>query len=370
MKNDKFAADIKEKLSHHECDVPDGMWEKIEVGLPTPVILRSRRYRYYAVAAVLAAVVGVTLFFNYLHTDMPATEELPVVLAEVPESTPVITPIVSMIAEPVIAKAEHPIVETIPTEVSHPVTQPKVEPIVAEPVKPKEMPLAAIENMPESLPEIEPLFDELAMNHIMSIASKEVMPRNYLSVKAQATRAATVPSPYATRSGDNEIVYRHNMPLSVTASFEKRFGRWGVGTGITYTYMSADYEISDNQRKGTQYLHYLGIPLYVSFQVARIKRFSFYASAGGEVDFNISGIQRESTESAAYPEIKEVSVRDEKPQFSVQAHIGAAFELLSHLDLYIEPTLGYYFPNKSTTHSIWHDRLWNVSLSLGLRTGF
>ena len=213
-------------------------------------------------------------------------------------------------------------------------------------------------------------YDHTAYAAVMSSAGKSLLPRNWLSVKANAMRSDVSPVQYIMRAGAQEIVYRHKMPLSVTASFEKRFGRWGVGTGVAYTFMTSNYEMADNQRRGTQTLHYLGVPLYVSFHIAQVKRFSFYASAGGEVDFNIAGVQKESSESQAFHTMKEKKVRDKKPQLSVQARVGAAFELMRHLDLYIEPTLGYYFHHESPIHSVWGDRPWNVSLSLGVRTGF
>jgi hypothetical protein len=50
--------------------------------------------------------------------------------------------------------------------------------------------------------------------------------------------------------------------------------------------------------------------------------------------------------------------------------VGAAFSILPNLALYVEPTLAYYFNNGSTIHSLWQDSPLNLSISLGLRTGF
>ena len=373
MKDDRLINRMKDILSGHEHDVPDDVWKKIEAGLPaTPAGLRLRFRKYYAVAAMLAAVVALTLFLTHQQQDvLPPTTQSPVTIVE--KSAPVglldiHAAIPQSVDEPLaVVSPEQQIVKSSEQKTDVLSQSFDVESISVDDA---EMLVATTETPVLKISEKEPVFDEQAMAAI-SRAMTNKIPRNWFSVKANAmTAGTTTPVQYITRAGATHMTYRHNMPLALTASFEKRFGRWGIGSGLTYTFMSADYEMPENARKGTQSLHYLGIPVYVSFQVAQVKRFSFYASAGGEVDFNISGTQRESSDSQAYPLLKEESVRDKKPQFSVQAHIGAAFELFKRLDLYVEPTLGYYIPNNSATHSIWHDRPWNVSLSLGLRKGF
>ncbi len=380
MNDDKLDNIFRNKLLGHECDVPDSVWNNIENRLPAPLSLHSR-FRIYAVAAVVAAVVmGASIFvFQVDWRDdraLPPTQRYPVAALEkaIPDTHPESPASFASAAEKSLlaaAPARQLVAEVVAPDDVKPVgceQHAEAKPLA---VDEEELMVAASEAPAMKIDESEPLFDELAMEAISQAIVKNRVPRNWFSVKANAmTAATTTPVQYVTRAGAARMTCRHNMPLAVTASFEKRFGRWGVGSGLTYTYQSADYEMSDNARKGSQTLHYLGIPLYVSFQVAQVKRFSFYASAGGEVDFNIAGIRHESSDSQAYPELKQESIRDKAPQFSVQAHIGAAFELFKQFDLYLEPTLGYYIPNHSTVNSIWQDRSWNVSLSLGLRKGF
>jgi hypothetical protein len=160
------------------------------------------------------------------------------------------------------------------------------------------------------------------------------------------------------------------MPFSMRALFEKRFGRWGVGVGLSYTYMVADYEITHNIRQGQQELHYLGIPLYASFEFARVAKFAFYTSLGGQMDINTAGIQREEPESGAYNYFDKLEFREEALQFSAQLRVGAAFEVTKHLDIFIEPVLGYYFDNNSKVHSIWNDSPLSTSIAFGVRTWF
>ena len=85
---------------------------------------------------------------------------------------------------------------------------------------------------------------------------------------------------------------------------------------MVYTYLYSKY--SSTNGNGSQELHYLGIPLNAVYRFARIKRLSFYAAAGGQV----------------------------------------------------EPYMAYYFENKSEIHNIWKDKPFNFGLTFGIRTGF
>lgn len=384
MKEDKIAACFKKKLSGHECDVPEMLWDKVEAELPPVRGFKTRRYRYIclAAAAVAILIVGVSSFWLIWRAPSPLQDTAAIAVVtekyetevspeqrNVPEAGSRVSVQPGVTASRVYAEAVQSATEISRNEVKEPAR------VVDQPVCSTTHAVSVVDKpVKVVLPEMETddvsQYDPQALAVIMHSAGKPALPSHWLSVKANAMRADVAPVQYVMRAGAQEIIYHHKMPLSVTASFEKRFGRWGVGTGVSYTFMTSDYEMADNERLGTQTLHYLGIPLYVSFNIAKVKRFSFYASAGGEADFNIAGRQKESIESLAYETIKEKKVCDKKPQLSVQARVGAAFELMSHLDLYIEPTLGYYFHHESSVHSIWNDRPWNVSLSLGLRTGF
>ena len=49
-------------------------------------------------------------------------------------------------------------------------------------------------------------------------------------------------------------------------------------SGIIYTYLYSKYHSTNGN--GSQELHYLGIPIDIIYRFARVKRASFYASAG------------------------------------------------------------------------------------------
>ena len=66
--------------------------------------------------------------------------------------------------------------------------------------------------------------------------------------------------------------------------------RWSLETGLQYTLLRSEFttgeafRIQDNQK-----LHYIGIPLRLSYRFWHYKRFSSYATAGMQVDIPIKG---------------------------------------------------------------------------------
>lgn len=163
--------------------------------------------------------------------------------------------------------------------------------------------------------------------------------------------------------------FDHKMPISAGITVAKTLPRhWELESGLVYTYLYSKY--SSTNGNGSQELHYLGIPLNVIYRFARIKRLSFYASAGGQVDFYLAGRQKDEgydkgISGSGYKELKHENV-----QFSVQANVGAAFTLYKQTELYLEPYMAYYFENNSSIHNIWKDKPLNFGLTLGVRTGF
>lgn len=123
-------------------------------------------------------------------------------------------------------------------------------------------------------------------------------------------------------------------------------------------------------RLGKQELHYVGIPLYASFEFARLGDFSFYGALGGQMDINTAGILFENPSSYAYKCIEERHFRDKTLQFSAQARVGAAYEIVEHFDIFVEPVLGYYFDTPSHVHSLWSDSPLTVNVALGVRAWF
>lgn len=390
MDDKKTIKPIQDKLSQHRVAVPDSLWKRVEEALPTPIVWYRRKGFYGAVAAIAAIVIATCWFYtaendftqhepaqhicandtelgDSLHIESNHTTNEPTVVNKIIEtySASLLTiteeqPIVSVPAEtiePEILIANND--DTQPADnnkdtVSTNITTPDID---------TDKPLIAHCNDNESY------YDNTAIESIGKNCKKKQQ-SSFLSFDATTSGQRTVVTPFSSRCDNAQVTFAHKMPFSMRALFEKRWGRWGVGLGLSYTYMVADYEVSNNIRQGQQELHYIGIPLYASFEFARVGKFAFYTSLGGQMDINTAGILREEPESGAYNRFDKLEFREEALQFSAQLRVGAAFEITQHLDIFLEPVLGYYFANESKVHSIWHDTPLSASIALGVRTWF
>ena len=155
--------------------------------------------------------------------------------------------------------------------------------------------------------------------------------------------------------------YDHNQPLSFGLSYRKPLTtNLSLESGLIYTYLSSNVKDlkSSTPRSYKQKLHYLGVPVKLNWNFYTYNRFSFYASAGGAVEFGISG------------KIDGQSKRPTRPQFSAQGGLGAQIAISKHVGLYFEPGVAYYFNDGSKLETIRKEKPFNFNLSTGLRLTF
>ena len=168
-----------------------------------------------------------------------------------------------------------------------------------------------------------------------------------------------------------EVRVKHRHPVKVGASV--RFdlpGRFGVETGMNYSYHSSDIASGDDSGGyfTEQKLHYVGIPVAVSYDIWHTDFLEVYASAGGAVEFCVSGKSHTETKSGNAVVAKtDADVRDGRPQWSVGASAGVQYNVSDVVGVYVEPGVSYYFDNGSGVSTIYKDKPFNFNLNVGLR---
>lgn len=396
MNDNKFEKLIREKLSGHKVAVPDDLWAKISSQLPAAIVWYKRGY----VRAIAAVVLLLLLVASFVYRDCcmsvaPSLHEVVAVNAEDETDT---VEIDNTVISPVIASLDrvNDKVEDTPIyiattsscsdmEVEHDNREDVIiekEEVLSDLLADSEV----LESFSETSPVVvntdtplvayctrdeEILFEDDVVESIKQKQMSASGHSKFFSFDATTSGMRTVVTPFDYRcGGKGELTFNHKMPLTVRALFEKRFGRWGIGLGASYTYMVSEYAMSNNVRVGTQQLHYVGIPIYASFEFARVNKFSFYTALGAQMDINTAGLHSESPESHIYECKDKIPFRDKKLQFSAQLRVGAAFEVTEHFDIFVEPTLGYYFDSNSFVRSIWSDKPLNCSLGFGVRAWF
>lgn len=155
---------------------------------------------------------------------------------------------------------------------------------------------------------------------------------------------------------------KHHQPISVGMQVGFHLlPKLKLSTGLVYTKVSSDFisGVSDTRTVSTQDLHYIGIPLNLSYSVWEYKGLHTYVTAGGEGAVNI----KNHTETDG--EVKE-SKRD-KMQWSTNASVGIQYDFIPQLGVYVEPGMKYYFDNGSQIENIFKDKKLNFNILFGLR---
>ena len=165
--------------------------------------------------------------------------------------------------------------------------------------------------------------------------------------------------------------YKHRLPVRVGLNVAYRLtDRLSVESGVSYTRLSSDMKdgTKNNYSSSSQKLDYIGVPLNVKYRAFGYRRLSVYASAGLLTEKCVSG--KTTHEYVISGEKKKHETEDvaAKPwQLSVNAALGAQFDVLRNVGVYVEPGVSYYFDDRSTLSTIYKEKPLNFNLNLGVR---
>ena len=171
--------------------------------------------------------------------------------------------------------------------------------------------------------------------------------------------------------------YSHKIPVKVglTARYNIT-GRLGVETGLTYSILSSSVKIGNsetgkNWSTGSQTLHYLGIPLNISFNILNSRYLNIYVTGGGMMEKSISGsIKTDEYVDGKFDRTLTTNISPKGLQWSVNAAAGVQANILPQLGFFVEPGVSHHFKNGSRVRSIYTDKPTDFSLGFGLRYSF
>lgn len=171
--------------------------------------------------------------------------------------------------------------------------------------------------------------------------------------------------------------YSHKIPVKVglTARYNIT-GRLGVETGLTYSILSSSVKIGNsetgkNWSTGSQTLHYLGIPLNISFNILNSRYVNIYVTGGGMMEKSISGsIKTDEYVDGKFDRTLMTNISPKGLQWSVNAAAGIQANILPQLGFFVEPGVSHHFKNGSRVRSIYTDKPTDFSLGFGLRYSF
>ena len=399
---------LREKLYDFEADTLPGDWEAIADRLPAAKTVPFRRtLRYWAAAAVISLLVvtGGVYVVNRDKEPMPVAETIrektDAVETQLAEQTQPVAPVA--VAEPSRNSTDKPVVAQ--TSLSPRLTrgrigtdlinQPLIEPV---PVRSRvkrgnEVPLTQLFVPEES--EIRPVETRALIADAAPVkeAGKAPVRRWGFGMGGGSVTAGTsnslntfalkntalidreliqLNSPYFNEQSPKTNIH-HKTPVTVGMGVSYYLNdRFSLQSGLNYTFLSSEWETNAVYYGETkQKLHFIGIPLSLSYKIAEWKRIQFYAAAGGMTEINVAG-KLTSKIFVGNDEIRHEKrhIRMKEWMWSVNGRVGASYPLLRFLSVYAEAGAGYYFDNGSDIETIRSEKPFNVNLQAGFRLGF
>lgn len=402
---------LKEKLQDYSEPIPASGWEQLEKELVPPVekrILYPYR-KWVATAAAVLLVAAISLSIYFLNT--PTAEEIrrtatPMLAAD-PDILPQTDAPDVQVAKVEPARAIRPIVAQAKKIAERQGTEPSVpveavreiaggketvqqmanekEEIEKEPVVAKEeSPVVRSHkrsgqdklHIPVEKPESKKgrwslgaavgnaggvsltgndlagggIPNEQRLNLVSNAAEGEIIriPDNQMVVFKEGV-------PYLKRM-DEIVDIKHHQPISFGLSVRKGLAKgFSVETGLTYTLLSSDVEMSGGNAMIDQKLHYIGIPVRVNWNFFDKDRFTLYVAAGGMI------------EKCVYGKLGSEKQTVKPVQLSVAGAVGAQFNATKHVGIYVEPGVAYFFDDGSNVQTIRKETPCNFNIQAGIR---
>ena len=396
----------RSKLQDFEADTMPGDWEAIADRLPVKKSVPFRRtLRYWGAAAVISLLVvtGGVYVFNRDREHLPIAEtirkETEAVENRLTERSESVTPAV-VASKPVDRMAKRAVAQVTAVTTSR--SDITVDEVVLSPEEDCDTVVVISSKISEASEAIAVtetatltgthfLFADAAP---VKTEEKKVRAKRWSfgmgggSVSAGTSNSLNAYALKNTLMTDQELLQlnspyfnsqspktniRHKTPVSIGLGVSYSLNdRFSLQSGLNYTFLSSEWETGAIYHGETkQKLHFIGIPLSLSYKIAEWKRIQFYAAAGAMTEINVAG----KLNAKIFVENNEIRhekkhIRMKEWMWSVNARAGASYPLLRFLSVYAEVGAGYYFDNGSDIETIRSEKPFNVNLQAGFRFGF
>ena len=398
---------LKTRLEHHEMTPPKGLWEGIskQMNLAEKPVRKSSfpLLKRWAAAAALLALAG---FFTLYDFKDDATDSSPKSVTEkvearqspAQEQTPEIKPAGeestvpqshSLLAQaiPAIRKAVSPATDSQESPVTPVITEKEEEEIKANPqtAETAQTVTQTARNIPQTISSLPPSYQQKGSKTYSEAdrsprqwsfglhASGGLLADNsHQPINLYPSSQSDPLSPSSQNGYNSSENPQNETPIKASHRLPIRFGlkigfqlseRWALQSGITYTYLYSEFTLVNRQQPAIeQRLHYVGIPLGISYQIWKNSNFRLYASAGATAEKCVKNSQ-ESGDTNINSQFD-----SEKPlQWSVNTALGAEYQPTKQLGIYLEPSLGYYFKDNTPLEHYYKEHPLSPSIEFGLR---
>ena len=377
MKED-WTEQLRRKLEGHEMPPPDGLWESISkqmdktFGLKPLSRLTGTAQRWWAVAAIVLALVGFFTYYNSNDNEQPLQANAvpqqqvseqpanqPSNEQSLPEQPSAHHQTIAIIhhhkQEATLVEEQQPSeVDQQPTEAELHEDQSTEQEQKYDPRTPAVPVIPVTPETPDTYktpsPQKKWSLGINASGGLLAANTSQRMDRVYY--KSAAFHSSEGYYNYAEIASSSysltEYESKHHLPLRFGLSLQYQLNdRLSLLSGISYTYLYSEFSIPLYQSANfDQKLHYLGFPIGLSWHLLTATRFRLYLTGGMMLE----------------------KCLNEKPwQWSVNGAAGAEYAITSQLGVYLEPSLGYYFSDGTQFEHYYKEHPLAPSIEFGLR---
>ena len=382
---ENWTTDMKQKLEGHKMAPPAGLWEGIssEMGLQENPVSKTVTIRlwHWIVAAMLLALVGFFTLYQF-----PQDESFPQVAQTLQEQEPPMMKTESGDNQP-LALADSPQRNhtQFSPKIAEDTTPQDAEELSSQQVAEESSAQQVAEDSSSQQVEAETPQQTSVVTHRQQHSEEQhytahhptkqlsaPKSRNQWSVGLNASggllasvgkssmglsyvydgeyydpgvNSTTQPIPSSTTY---DVEAKHRMPVTLGLSVHYQLNaRLALLTGVNYTYLYSEFSkpLYPNVYR-EQKLHYLGVPVGLSWQFWKTSGFSFYLSGSAMLQ----------------------KCLNEKPwQWSVNASAGAEYAITPLLGIFLQPSLGYYFHDGTSFEHYYKEHPLAPSIEFGLR---
>ena len=162
----------------------------------------------------------------------------------------------------------------------------------------------------------------------------------------------------------------HDKPITFGLSMTKTINRnWNMETGLQYSLLKSEFILGEDDYyvQKRQKIHYLGIPLRLSYKWFGANRWTAYTSAGIILNIPLSGKTDEQYVTGTVTPYSDSWHFTPPFQWTVGTGIGLQYNFANNWGVYLEPTFSWHIPNGSTTRTIWTEHSFTITVPFGIR---
>ena len=162
----------------------------------------------------------------------------------------------------------------------------------------------------------------------------------------------------------------HDKPITFGLSMTKTINRnWNMETGLQYSLLKSEFILGEDDYyiQKRQKIHYLGIPLRLSYKWFGANRWTAYTSVGIIMNIPLSGKTDEQYVTGTVVPYSDSWHFTPQFQWTVGTGVGLQYNFANNWGVYLEPTFSWHIPNGSTTRTIWTEHPFTITVPFGIR---